>query len=99
MSKKLDEYIKKQNNRQVLLYYAWEEGESGIFHAFNAADPASSVDEKEKDALYEQLGITEDSSSSYNWNCMYINLPESLIQRIKAEGVEEYKNLQEVQTC
>lgn len=77
------------NNRQVLLYYAWEEGECGIFHAFKALDPVAGRKDSVAEELYEELDISE-NSYSHNCNCMYITLPDTLIERIKADGVAEY---------
>lgn len=75
---------------QIKLYYGYEEGECGIYHAFKATDPDVPVD---SDAIGQDLAEQLDrevDDDCFNYNSMYIDLPASLIAKIKAEAVLEY---------
>lgn len=75
---------------QVKLYYGFEEMEYDIFHAFEAIDPDVGHDDAViAKALAEQLDADPDSDN-YSCYSMYINLPASLIERIKADAIREY---------
>lgn len=76
---------------QALLYYGIEESESdcSIYHSFRAEDPALLHDDDSiAKELAEQLDCEADDD---NFQCrsMYIDLPESLVQRIRNEAVSE----------
>lgn len=73
---------------QVKLFYGWQETENGIFHSFEAVDPIKKGTGVEQ-RLAESLD-TNTESADFNWDWMYVNLPESLIQRIKRDAVAEY---------
>lgn len=73
---------------QVKLFYGWQETENGIFHYFEAVDPIKKGTGVER-RLAESLD-TNTESADFNWDWMYVNLPESLIQRIKRDAVAEY---------
>lgn len=75
---------------QILLYYGYEEGECGIYHAFEAVDPAGSHDEALPEKLAEMLDVEPDSPN-FNWDCMYINLPSSVVERIRQEAIRDYR--------
>lgn len=74
---------------QIELLYGYEDGECGIYHAFLAEDPDSSIDTDAPAKLAEMLDTTSDSQN-FNWDSMYINLPDSVVEKIKAAGVREY---------
>lgn len=75
---------------QIELYYGYEETECGIYHSFKAIDPDVEHDDaviaKE---LAEQLDTKLDCYR-FSYDSMYIDLPESLIERIKADAIREY---------
>ena len=80
---------------QVELFYGYEDHEEGIFHAFDTVAHDSKVDDDVIVAkLMEQLDCTEEDRASgrFNWNAMYINLPEEVVAQIKADAVKEYKD-------
>lgn len=75
---------------QVKLYYGFEETECGIFHAFEAVDPEVEHDDA---VMAERLARQLDNEAENdNFTCrsMYINLPKTLIEKIKAIAVKEY---------
>ena len=75
---------------QIELFYGFEEAECGIFHAFEAVDPDVGHDDAViAEELAEQLD-TEPDCYRFSCDSMYIDLPESLISRIKADAVREY---------
>ena len=76
----------------VLLYYAYQECEDGIYHAFEAVDPDK---EHDADAIINQLGKLldcgpEDHGIYFNSNAMYIRLPDEVVQKIKSDAINEY---------
>lgn len=75
---------------QIKLYYGYEEHESGIFHAFQATNPDEEVDSNAigRD-LAEQLD-REPDDDCFNWDSMYVDLPDSVVVKIKADAVKEY---------
>ena len=76
-------------NYQIRLYYGWEEHESGIYHSFVADDPHNDFDAAVAGRLADMLDVAVDGNS-FLWTAMYVDLPQSLIERIKADGVREY---------
>ena len=75
---------------KVNLFYGYEEGECGIYHAFKAVDPDGDHDDDQIGAeLAEQLDCKPEDDR-FDYNSMYINLPESLIKRIQQDAVREH---------
>ena len=74
---------------QIELFYGYEEGECGIYHAFEAVDPAAANDEDMQEKLANTLGIETDGPN-FNWDIMYIRLPDTVVAKIKADAVKEY---------
>lgn len=76
--------------KNILLYYGFEDGECGIYHAFEAADPeATADDEAVADRLADMLDC-EVGDDRFDFKSMLIRLPDSLVERIKEEAVKEY---------
>lgn len=74
---------------QIELYYGYQECEDGICHAFEASDIEERVDSREvAERLAGLLDCTPDDER-FNWNSMYIVLPEKTVDRIKQEGRSE----------
>lgn len=75
---------------QIELFYGYEDGECGIWHTFEAHDPDARSDEaKIKERLADSLDISSDSVD-FNYNSMYIDLPESVVKKIRDDAVREY---------
>lgn len=74
---------------QIHLFYGYEENEEGIYHSFYAGDPDAYHGEHIATMLADMLDISPDDDR-FNWNSMYVNLPQPLIEKIKADGVREY---------
>lgn len=75
---------------QVKLFYGYEESESGIYHAFKATDPNVNTDAEEIGReLAEQLD-RDIEDDCFGCRSMYVNLPETLVTKIKADAVREY---------
>lgn len=75
---------------QIRLFYGYEETETGIYHSFLADDPDNGFCLERAEALANMLDV-DVSADNFNWNSMHIELPESVVHRIKEEGVLEYK--------
>lgn len=74
---------------QIELHYGYQECEDGIYHAFEASDIEERVDSREvAERLAGLLDCTPDDVR-FNWNSMYIALPEKTVDRIKQEGRSE----------
>ncbi len=75
---------------QIELFYGYEDGECGIWHSFESHDPDAQTDGDEvKERLADSLDISSDSVD-FNYDSMYIDLPESLVKKIKDDAVKEY---------
>ena len=75
---------------QIELFYGWEDGECGVYHAFKATDPdVEKDDDKIAMDLAEQLDREYDDDR-FDCNSMYVDLPESLIKRIQEDAVREH---------
>lgn len=75
---------------QVELYYAYQECESGIYHAFEAVDPAANVDD---DKMAEKLADTLDTfpeDERFSCKSMLIRLPASVVQMIEDNALKGY---------
>lgn len=80
---------------QIKLYYGYEESECGIYHSFRAEDPDGKVDSDEiAQCLAEQLDREADDEQ-FNYNSMYIDLPQSVITKIQADAIAKYRKEQE----
>lgn len=75
---------------KIELFYGCERGEEGVYHSFLTGDPDDHSDlETVEKALADMLSLDPDDQS-FNWDSMYIDLPDSVVEKIKAEGVKEY---------
>lgn len=74
---------------QIELHYGYQECEDGIYHAFEASDIEERVDSREvAERLAGSLDCTPEDDR-FDWNSMYIALPEKTVERIKQEGRSE----------
>ncbi len=77
-------------NDKILLYYGFEEGECGIYHAFEAVDPEAPGDDGGiADRLAELLDCKA-GDDRFDYNSMLIQLPASLVERIEAKAVQKH---------
>ena len=81
---------KTQEKYQVELFYGYQEGECGIYHSFELTDPDESADAGEMAEKLASLLDTKPDNSDFNFDTMYVDLPESVVKKIKADGVREY---------
>ena len=75
---------------QVELYYACQECESGIYHAFEAVDPAANMD---GDKMAEKLAAMLDTfpeDERFSCKSMLIKLPPSVVQMIEDNALKGY---------
>jgi len=75
---------------QAELFYGYQECESGIYHSFELADPDAHTDVFKASERLAELLDTKPGSTDFNFDTMYVDLPESLVERIKAEAIMEY---------
>lgn len=72
---------------QIKLCYGYEESEDGIFHAFEAIGTEESpVDMSVGKSLRRALEAEEDN---FNWDWMFITLPEQTVRQIRSDALEE----------
>ena len=75
---------------QIELFYGYEDGECGIWHSFEAHDPDAHIaDDEVKERLAYSLDVSSDSDY-FNYDSMYIDLPESLVKKIKDDAIKEH---------
>ena len=75
---------------QVNLFYGYEEGEDGIYHSFQAEDPDVLSDTDWIESHLADLLDSKPEDPGFNWNCMYIDLPESVVMKIRKDAVRDY---------
>lgn len=75
---------------QAELFYGYQECESGIYHSFELADPEVRTDVFKASKRLAELLDTKPGSPDFNFDTMYVDLPESVVKRIKADAVREY---------
>lgn len=99
MNSLLDSDVKAENYHynQVELFYGWQETECGTFHSFIAMDPEYIINDDMGEELAEQLDTNTDDER-FNWSSMRVNLPETLVRRIKQAGVQEYLEIKSAET-
>lgn len=81
--------MNEKKNYQVGLYYGFQETEDGTYHAFEATDSESVVDDNMAERLAELLDTTV-NDDRFDYNLMPVRLPDSLVERIKADAIKEY---------
>lgn len=74
---------------QIELHYGYQECEDGIYHAFETSDIEECTDSRDIAARLAGLLDCTPNDGSFNWNSMYIALPEKTVERIKQEGRSE----------
>jgi hypothetical protein len=74
---------------QIELHYGYQECEDGIYHAFETSDIEECADSRDIAARLAGLLDCTPNDGSFNWNSMYIALPEKTVERIKQEGRSE----------
>lgn len=87
---------------QILLYYLWQESDEGVYHSFAAADAEFRMkdDDSIVQRLEEMMGCDlDDPDIRADWDCMFINLPQSTVDRIKKKGAEEAAKRKSCQNC
>ena len=75
---------------QVELYYACQECENEIYHAFEAVDPAANMD---GDKMAEKLAAMLDTfpeDERFSCKSMLIKLPPSVVQMIEDNALKGY---------
>ena len=75
---------------QIDLYYAYKDSNSEIIHAFEAVDPALSNEDDVSKKLAEVLSADVDSQD-FNWNKAFVDIPDSVVSRIRSEAIREYQ--------
>lgn len=83
--------MSNQKKYQAEIFYGYQECEDGIYHAFELTDPDTRKDEDDMAEKLADLLDTEPSDDRFDYDSMYVALPESLVERIKAEAIMEYQ--------
>ena len=74
---------------QIELHYGYQECEDGIYHAFETSDIEECADSRDIAARLAGLLDCTPNDESFNWNSMYVALPEKTVERIRQEGRSE----------
>ena len=82
----------------VELCYGYFEGECGIYHAFRLVAPEKDFPDDVEKSLAESLETKADNPN-FKWDCMHLNLPDAIVERIKADGVREYLTRRSISGC
>ena len=80
---------------QIELYYGFVDGEGGPFHVFEVMDPKEPTEEGIAKALANALDTVE-SDENFDWDSMLLPLPNSIVQRIKADAIKDGKDAVEI---
>ena len=78
------------NNYQIKVFLGYEDSDYGVSHSLTLADPDNCDIGQIVDRLADELGIEEDGESEFDWNEFDFALPQTLVDRIKKDAVEEY---------
>lgn len=73
---------------QIELYYGFVDREGGPYHAFEVKDPKVPIEEGVVKVLANTLKTVE-SDENFGCDSMLLPLPDSLVQRIKADAIKE----------
>lgn len=82
--------MKNHGPYQVELYYAYQECEIGIYHAFEAVDTAANMD---GDKMAEKLATMLDTlpdDERFSCKSMLIKLPPSVVKMIEDNALKGY---------
>ncbi len=75
----------------VLLYYGYQVTEDGsVYHAIEAVDPKKKISERRMEKLLAEALDTTRCDDSFDYGSMLVRLPDSVVRRIKEDGVNEY---------
>ena len=75
-------------NNKLMLYYGFQECEDGIYHAFSLEDMKNLPDDSNVADELAGLLDTVPEDERFNWNCMEVQIPDSVIERIWQEATE-----------
>lgn len=87
-----------ENSRYLMdLYIGRLENKYGVDIAFDAFDDGEKPDYDVGESLADELGHEPDNGGEYfNYYLVEINLPQTLIQRIKADAIRDYTRRQNI---
>lgn len=74
----------------INLNYGYEQTEAGVFHSFVALSPEMSVRDDKMETLLAVMLDADPVESNFDWNSVYVDLPDDLIAKIKQDGVNEF---------
>ncbi len=80
----------KNKKYHINLFYGYQNHEEGIFHAFHAENPTEHGHEDEIAVKLAQLLDTQYGSEDFDYDSMYIEIPASVVEQIKADAVNEF---------
>lgn len=82
--------MSNQKKYQAEIFYGYQKCEDGIYHSFELTDPDARKDEDDMVEKLADLLDTEPGDDRFNYDSMYVALPESLVDRIRADAIREY---------
>lgn len=80
----------KESEYNIELHFGYEESKYGISHEFEVTDPNLPIDANAMEKHLAEMLQCETESDHFNFNCMQLPLPDTVVARIKKAGIEEY---------
>ena len=78
------------NRKKITLNYGYQETEEGIYHSFEATDPAKPESSHRMGKKLAELLDTTTDDERFNWNLMDIALPESVVREIQDDAIQQF---------
>lgn len=83
--------MEEEKKYDVRLYYGYQVMEDGsVYHALEAVDPKKKVSEGRMEKTLAEALDTTRHDDRFDYGSMLIRLPDSVVKRIKEDGVKEY---------
>ena len=80
---------------KINLFYGYEEWDYTIYHAFEATDPEAHIDCGTVAGHLAEMIQTKPESEGFNWNSVYITLPDTVVGKIKLDVINKLRGLRE----
>ena len=81
-----------ENPYKIRLYYGCEVHYDDVYHSFVAVHPDNSDDDRQVVKELKELLDPISEESTFDYNCMDIQIPDSVVQKIKEDAVREFKD-------
>ena len=79
------------NPYKICLYYGCEVHYDDVYHSFVAVHPDNSDDDGRVVRELKELLDPISEESTFDYNCLDVKIPDSVVQKIKEDAVLEFK--------